>query len=300
MTFSTSSAPSSPPRVLTIAGSDSGGGAGIQADLKTLSALGCYGMSAITAVTAQNTTEVRGVYPLTPRQVGDQIRAVLDDLGADAIKIGMLFSPEIIKETARCLKEFSAPNVVLDPVMIAKSGDRLLQDEAAEALVEELFPLATVITPNIPEAVALARLSGRHGSSEIALTEYTEHPETTEDPAAFMEPLARTLQTMGAASVVMKGGHLEGIGTTDLLFHLNDTHRFDHPRVDTKNTHGTGCTYSSAIASFLARGLDLPRAVQRSNQWLYGAILSGADRHLGHGHGPVHHFYKMEKIFSTL
>ena len=302
------------PKVLSIAGSDSGGGAGIQADLKTFSALGCYGTSVITAVTAQNTTDVRGVYPMTASQVGDQIRAVFEDIGADAIKLGMLFSPEIIRETARCLREWPEIPVVLDPVMIAKSGDRLLQDDAVDALSEELFPLASVVTPNIPEAEVLSgiRLAGLQGKGwdDVGAPGAMDARGAMDaldargakdagDHAEAMAPMARKMMNMGARSVVMKGGHLEGDEAVDVLFHEGKTWTFRHPRVNTPNTHGTGCTYSSAIASTLAHGLNLPEAVQLANEYLYEAICAGANRTIGNGHGPVDHFFVLKEAMRA-
>ena len=275
------------PKILSIAGSDSGGGAGIQADLKTFSALGCYGMSVVTAVTAQNTTDVRGVYPMSAEQVGEQTRAVLEDIGADAIKLGMLFSPEIIRETARCLRDWPEIPVVLDPVMIAKSGDRLLQDEAVQALSEELFPLAAIVTPNIPEAEVLSGMALANVSSSVR------------DDADALSPMAHALLAKGAQSVVMKGGHLDGDEAVDMLFHEGKTWTFRHPRVYTQNTHGTGCTYSSAIASALGHGLDTPDAVKLANEYLYEAICAGAERNIGHGHGPVDHFYALKQAMRA-
>ncbi len=211
-------------RVLTIAGSDSGGGAGIQADLKTFSALGCFGMSAITALTAQNTRVVTGIFPAPPEFIGQQIDAVMDDIGTDAVKIGMLHSPEVIEVVAEKLEQWHSPNVVVDPVMISKSGDKLLLDDAVTALKERLLPLATVITPNLPEASVLL---GRP-------------VETAEDmPAA-----ARELAELGAVNVLVKGGHLTGEKSHDLLYESATGKMIELPgkRIDTSNSHGTGCT----------------------------------------------------------
>jgi hydroxymethylpyrimidine/phosphomethylpyrimidine kinase len=266
------------PKVLTIAGSDSGGGAGIQADLKTFSALGCYGMSAISALTAQNTQEVTGIHPVPPEFLEKQIHAVLSDFGADAIKIGMLHSSEIIKVVARSLKKFNVSNVVLDPVMVAKSGDPLLQQEAIAALKELLIPLATVITPNLPEAGILL-------NSSI---------DTKEE----MEVAATTLVSLGAKAVLIKGGHLQGSDCSNCLS-VEDEYQnqkvtwFPAKRVETKNTHGTGCTLSSAIAAFLARGSELKDAVKEAMNYLDGAIQAAKEMNLGQGHGPVHHFHAM-------
>lgn len=261
-------------RVLTIAGSDSGGGAGIQADLKTFSALGCYGMSVITALTAQNTQTVRAIHPVPAEFIGEQIDTVIEDIGVDAIKIGMLFSPEVIHTVSIHLQRYNPPNIVLDPVMVAKSGDKLLRDEAIETLKGELVPIATVITPNHPEAGVLL---GR---------------TLTDSDAA--ESICEELGRLGAAAVLLKGGHMEGETSSDYLFSPKDRKIsvFEAKRVKTRNTHGTGCTLSSAIASYLARGFPLEEAVKEAKDYLTNALLAGADYQLGQGHGPVHHFYR--------
>jgi hydroxymethylpyrimidine/phosphomethylpyrimidine kinase len=262
-------------RALTIAGSDSGGGAGIQADLKTFAALGCYGASVITSLTAQNTTGVSAIYPVSPDFVAEQFLSVWQDIGFDAVKIGMLHSPEIIRVIAESVKRFQATNIVLDPVMIAKSGDRLLQKEAVASLTTELLPLATVITPNLPEAAAL-------------LGRPVESPEA-------MEAAARDLARLGPSAVLIKGGHLTGKSCADLLYERsgNKVTRFEALRVETINTHGTGCTLSAAIAAGLAYGYSLTGAVSRAKEYLTGALLAGAGYRLGCGHGPVHHFWQI-------
>jgi len=261
-------------RVLTIAGSDSGGGAGIQADLKTFSALGCYGMSVITALTAQNTTGVRAIHPVPPDFVEEQLEAVFTDMGAEAVKIGMLYSGELVRAVARQLVKHRVPNIVVDPVMVAQSGDSLLEDEAISALKEVLFPLARVVTPNLHEASILV---GR----EI---------RTVDDMALT----AREIGAFGTASVLIKGGHFPGNESTDLLYlpTENRTVILKAERIDTQNNHGTGCTLSSAIASFLAKGDSLEEAVSRAKDYLTGALRAGAIYRLGKGHGPVHHFYR--------
>ncbi|NMD42707.1 MAG: bifunctional hydroxymethylpyrimidine kinase/phosphomethylpyrimidine kinase [Firmicutes bacterium] len=263
-------------RALTIAGSDSGGGAGIQADLKTFAALGCYGFSVITALTAQNTLGVTAIEPVSAHFVEQQLEAVLTDIGVDAVKIGMIHSPDIIRTVAAKLQHYRAPNIVLDPVMIAKSGDRLLQEEAVQALTKLLLPLAAVITPNLPEAAVLL---GR-----------PRPPENLEE----MEQAARELSRLGPAAVLLKGGHLEGARSPDLLYQRQEERvtLLDGSRVPTANTHGTGCTLSSAIAAGLARGLDLAAAVHRAKEYLTGALQKGAAYRLGSGHGPVHHFWE--------
>jgi hydroxymethylpyrimidine/phosphomethylpyrimidine kinase len=261
-------------RVLTIAGSDSGGGAGIQADLKTFSALGCYGMSVITAVTAQNTRTVSGIHAVPPTFAAEQMDAVLADIGTDAVKIGMLFSAELIEIVAERLRKYRVANIVLDPVMVAKSGDKLLRDDAIEALKQYLIPLAAVITPNLPEAAVLL------GRAAIQKDD--------------MAPAAEALADFGCRSVMLKGGHLHGAQSTDCLYLASEkrTVFLDAPRLETVNTHGTGCTLSSAVAAYLARGHDIESAVRKAKDYIGAAIRSGAAYGLGHGHGPVHHFFK--------
>jgi len=261
-------------RVLTVAGSDSGGGAGIQADLKTISANGCYGMSVITALTAQNTVGVTAIHPVPVDFVERQMEAVLSDIGTDAVKIGMLFSPELIKCVADQLRSFKIKNIVLDPVMVATSGDKLLLDDAIEALKEQLLPLADIITPNLPETEVLL---GREIKSLADLAQAAEE-----------------LAGLGCSNILIKGGHLQDEESDDLLY-LGDEKRsvvLPGRRIVTNNTHGTGCTLSSAIASYLARGKEIEEAVRLAKEYITGAIIAGADYQIGHGHGPVHHFYK--------
>lgn len=258
-------------RALTIAGSDSGGGAGIQADLKTFAALGVFGMSALTAITAQNTTGVLGVVELPPDFVALQIDAIFTDLGADAVKTGMLSNSEIIEVIAAKMVEYKVENLVVDPVMIAKSGAPLLRPEARQALVERLIPLACVITPNLHEAKVLAGM-------EIA---------TLGD----MKEAARAIHKLGARHVVVKGGHLPGLRESiDILYDGREFREYAVPRVETKNTHGTGCTFASAIAAGLAKGLPVPEAVGEAKRYLSAILQASADLHLGQGHGPMNHF----------
>jgi hydroxymethylpyrimidine/phosphomethylpyrimidine kinase len=263
---------------LTIAGSDSGGGAGIQADLKTFSALGVYGTSVITALTAQNTQGVQGVFNVPPEFVTAQISSVLSDINVQAVKIGMLSNVEIIQAVAKSLNQFKPPNIVLDPVMVATSGDRLLQDNAIDVMRREVFPLACIITPNLHEAAALL-------DEAVAFNE------------ADMERQAFALIKQGAKAVLIKGGHSEGIESVDILVYNGAVTRFALPRVQTKNTHGTGCTLSSAIAAYLSLGFDLIDAVMRAKIYISGAIAA-SDRlqirrfNSNDGHGPTHHFYK--------
>jgi hydroxymethylpyrimidine/phosphomethylpyrimidine kinase len=270
-----------PPRLLTIAGSDSGGGAGVQADLKTFAAHRTYGMSVITALTAQNTREVRAVHEVPPEMVAAQIDAVLEDIGVDAIKIGMLSSAEIIRVVADRLRfhlqDRKVP-VVLDPVMVAKSGDRLLREDAVEALKAELLPLATLVTPNLPELEALTGLRVQtEGARRVA---------------------ARSLVATGPA-VLVKGGHAEGEEVVDLLVEKRrgwEIHRFVHPRLHTPSTHGTGCTLSSAIAARLGAGERLWSAVAGAIDYLAGALAAAYPLGAGDGHGPVNHLFELRPV----
>jgi hydroxymethylpyrimidine/phosphomethylpyrimidine kinase len=261
-------------RVLTIAGSDSGGGAGIQADLKTFAALGCYGMSAITALTAQNTLGVSAIHPVPPEFAAAQITAVFADIGADAVKIGMLYSARLIRVVADQLRRHAARNIVLDPVMVAQSGDRLLEDDAVGAIREDLMPLADVITPNVPEAEVL---TGRQING-----------------LADMQAAAQELAHFGSRAILMKGGHLNAADCSDLLFLSRPNRWVELPgeRIASRNTHGTGCTLSAAIAAFLAQGEDLEAAVRQAKAYLTAALRAGAAYRLGDGHGPVHHFFR--------
>ncbi|HEV7417392.1 MAG TPA: bifunctional hydroxymethylpyrimidine kinase/phosphomethylpyrimidine kinase [Tianweitania sediminis] len=257
---------------LTIAGSDSGGGAGIQADLKTFSALGIYGTSAITSITAQNTLGVQAVENITPEMVRAQIRAVLSDFDVGSIKIGMVSSTAIAEAIAAALDEFGR-KTVLDPVMVATSGDRLLEPDAVAALRSLLLPQALIVTPNLPEAAILA------GTTLIA------------DSEGEMLRQAECILSYGAGAVLMKGGHAGGDQSTDLLFDGQTIHRLPAPRVETGNDHGTGCTLSAAIAAFLALGRPLGDAVDAAKQYLHKAIAGAKTRRIGAGRGPVHHFH---------
>ncbi|NLJ28773.1 bifunctional hydroxymethylpyrimidine kinase/phosphomethylpyrimidine kinase [Desulforhabdus amnigena] len=262
------------PRALTIAGSDSGGGAGIQADLKTFSALGVFGMSAITALTAQNTVGVHGVVELDPAFVSSQIHAVVTDIGVDAVKTGMLSNAGIISRVAKDIEALQiGANLVVDPVMVAKSGDALLRREAIETLVRELFPLALVVTPNLHEAGVLI-------GAEVT---------NRED----MKEAAKRIKSFGPRYVLIKGGHLAGT-PMDLLFDGTNFREYSNVRYDTPHTHGTGCTFASAIAAGLARGLAVEEAVAQAKSYITGAIRQGLP--LGKGHGPVHHFYELYRL----
>ena len=258
------------PRVLSIAGSDSGGGAGIQADLKTFAALGCFGMTAITALTAQNTQGVRSIHAVPLQILADQIDAVVEDIGVDAVKIGMLHSAETVRTVAAALRRHGLQRVVLDPVMIATSGAVLIDREAVDVLVTELFPLADVVTPNLDEAALLV-----------------QRPLHDE---AGMEAAARELVQRGARAVLLKGGHLAGDTVSDLLLEAGAAPLWMRaPRIASPNTHGTGCTLSSAIASHLALGADLATAVQRAREFVRGALAAGANVRTGRGSGPLNH-----------
>ena len=256
---------------LTIAGSDSGGGAGIQADLKSFSALGVYGASVITAITAQNTRGVTAVEDVSPATIGAQIDAVLSDLAVGAIKIGMVSRTETIATIAERLSGFAGP-VVVDPVMVATSGDRLLREDAIAALKERLIPLAAVVTPNLPEA---ALLTGR----DIA---------NTEDE---MIEQGRAILALGARAVLMKGGHGQGEESVDLLLTQSRVMPYSAPRIETRNDHGTGCTLAAAIAAGLAKGFALEKAVSSAKAYLHASLEAGRDLQVGSGHGPVHHFH---------
>ncbi|MSP36971.1 MAG: bifunctional hydroxymethylpyrimidine kinase/phosphomethylpyrimidine kinase [Deltaproteobacteria bacterium] len=259
-------------KVLTIAGSDSGAGAGIQADLKTFAALGVYGTSAITAITAQNTVGVTQVLALSPKLIGAQIDAIIDDIGAHALKTGMLANTAIIDMVVKKIRQHRLKNIVVDPVMVATSGDLLIQKDAVAALRNKLIPLASVVTPNIPEAEELT------GMKLLTTVEIKE--------------AARRIVKMGAQTVVIKGGHLKG-PAIDLFYDGKKFYELSAPRIRTKNTHGTGCTFSAAIAVYLAQGEKLDRAVALAKKFITQAIQSSFS--IGAGHSPVNHFYRTWK-----
>ena len=254
---------------LTIAGSDSGGGAGIQADLKTFAALGVFGMSALTAITAQNTLGVTAVHEIPTEIVAAQIDAVLTDIGADAVKTGMIASSEIIRTVAAKVREHGISTLVVDPVMVATSGDRLLREDAVEALRTELLPLATVVTPNLPEAAVLI-------GQEVTSLE-------------GMRDAARAIVGLGAKSVLVKGGHLAG-DAVDVFYDGSGFTELPARRIETTSTHGTGCTLASAIAALLARGGSLESAIGNAKVYVTAAIERAYP--IGQGHGPVHHFHR--------
>ena len=260
-------------RVLTIAGSDPSGGAGIQADLKTMSACGCFGTSAITAVVDENTVGVTGVHPIPVYFVQGQIKSVLDDIGADAIKIGMLHSSELILAVKETLASYPIRNIVVDPVMVATSGDKLVQDEAINTLKNDMIPFARVITPNIPEA-------------EILLGEKINSQED-------LPKVVKRLSCNGTVSVMLKAGHLSDNKLIDVFYNAetDEILQLESDRITTRNTHGTGCTLSSAIASFLAHDLPLNEAIGKAKAYINEAIIKGSEYKIGNGCGPVHHFF---------
>ena len=258
--------------ILTIAGSDSSGGAGIQADIKTISALGCYAMSVVTAITAQNTCGVRAVHLVDAKLVRMQLEAIFEDIQVDAIKIGMLGSSEIIYTVAECLRNRNIP-IVLDPVMVAKSGDVLLHADAVNALKEALLPITTLLTPNLPEAAVLL------GQKEA-------------DNRLNMELQAKGLLNLGVKAVLLKGGHLLDDDSPDLLATEHEFLWLEEKRFNTKNTHGTGCTLSSALASYVGLDYSVADATSSAKKYLTKAIQNADQLMVGSGHGPTHHFWK--------
>lgn len=265
---------------LTIAGFDGSGGAGIQADLKTFSALGCYGTTVLTALPVQNTVGVRSIYDISIECIQEQLKAIFDDIRIDAVKIGMLHRADIIESVADLLHHYKAENIVLDPVMVAKSGNKLLLPDAISAMKERLFPMTTILTPNLLEA-----------------SEILERDIQTKEQ---MEQAAIDLLDMGSQAVIVKGGHLNG--SCDDCLCLKSSKKemlwFSQPKIHTKNTHGTGCTFSAAIAAFLARGFSIVDAVKYAKEYLTNAIAAGAHLKIGHGHGPVHHFHHLWEFLS--
>ena len=263
-------------RALTIAGSDSGGGAGIQADIKTFSALGVYGASVITALTAQNTCGVEGVSEVSANFVTQQLNSVCSDIQIDAVKIGMLANKDIVTAVVAGIRKFSLKPVVVDPVMVAQSGDRLLTDDAVDAIKNQLLPLADIITPNLPEAAVLL---------QVTEDEIIKNPWEA----------AQGLLDMGGkdtTAVLLKGGHDKGLMVKDYLVTKGHKELLEKERIETTNTHGTGCTLSAAICTYLARGMSIAQAVRRADVYLQGAIQAAVEINLGKGNGPVHHFYR--------
>jgi len=260
-------------RVMTIAGSDSGGGAGIQADIKTISANGCFATSAITAITVQNTMGVTNIHPIPTNYIREQISVVLSDIGTDAIKIGMLHNSETIRAVQKVLQQFKQTNIVLDPVMVATSGSKLLEDEAIDTLKKVLLPMARIITPNIPEA-------------ELLLGEQIMEQKE-------LGKFARQLSANGTVSVFLKAGHLKDNELIDVFYNAetDEVLELKSERIYSQNTHGTGCTLSSALAAGLAKGLSLNETAIAAKEYIHQAIVEGADYKIGEGHGAVKHFY---------
>ena len=268
---------------LTIAGSDCSGGAGIQADLKTMSALGTFATSVITSVTAQNTCGVTAIHVIPNDVIAAQIKAVMEDIYPMAIKVGMLNDSATMQTVATTLKQYKVPNLVIDPVMVSTSGHRLMEEEAVATFIQELLPMASILTPNLPEAEILANMK----------IENVEH----------VFEAAQRIIDKGCKSVLIKGGHASGNHKTDYLFSQRkdqsvEVSSFSSDTVDTKNTHGTGCTLSSAIAAFLAQGLSVNEAVKAAKEYVTNALKGGADVEIGHGHGPVNHFFNPEKLIK--
>ncbi len=261
------------PNVLTIAGTDPSGGAGVQADLKSFSAHGAYGTAVTTALVAQTTTGVRGVHDVPPDFVTSQLVTLLDDVRVDAVKIGMLSNADVIRAVLAVLDDYAPPNVVLDPVMVAKSGDRLLAPEAVRALRDELLPRVDLVTPNLPEAADLL------GTTVL-------------DDVESMPEHAERLAGLGVKRVLLKGGHLDGESSVDLLHGDGASEFLDSERVTTTNDHGTGCTLSSSIAALRPQRPDWPTAVREAKEYLTGALRASSMLDVGHGHGPVHHFHR--------
>lgn len=268
------------PSVLSIAGFDGSGGAGIQADIKTISALGCYATTVLTALPVQNTQGVRNIYPIPLEAVEDQIEAVMDDIMPDAIKIGMVHTPELVDSITATLKKYEAVPIVFDPVMVATSGHRLIEEDSINALIEQLLPIATVITPNMDEAAILANMNVK----------------TLEE----MRIAGKQIKELGCNSILMKGGHQETTNITSLFFDPNSRcHPFEVIKIRTNNTHGSGCTLSSAIAAYLAQGRTLFEAVDLGQRYVHRAIDSGKNVRTGKGNGPLNHFFNPQKMIKN-
>lgn len=268
------------PSVLAIAGFDGSGGAGIQADIKTISALGCYATTVLTALPVQNTQGVQKIYPISVEAVGDQIEAVMDDIMPEAIKIGMVHTPELVETITRTLKRYEQVPIVFDPVMVATSGHRLIEEDTIEALEKELLPMATIITPNMDEAAILAKMEVR----------------TLEE----MRTAGERIGDMDCTSILMKGGHQKTANITSLFFEKgHQYHPFEVTKIKTNNTHGSGCTLSSAIASYLAQGKTLFDAVDLGQRYVYHAIESGKNVQTGKGSGPLNHFFNPQKTIKN-
>lgn len=268
------------PSVLTIAGFDGSGGAGIQADIKTTSALGCFSTSVLTALPVQNTQGVRAIYPIPVEAVSDQIKAILDDIFPDAIKIGMVHTPQLVETIVTTLSQYKSIPIVFDPVMVATSGHRLIEQETIKAITEQLFPIADVITPNMDEASILADMP----------------VETLDD----LYIAGNKIKQLGCKSILLKGGHQESSSITSLFYdEYEKYHAFTTSKFNTHNTHGSGCTLSSAIAAYIAQGKTLYDAVSLGQQYVYQAIESGIDVQTGQGNGPLNHFFNPQKLIKN-
>ncbi|KFF18966.1 bifunctional hydroxymethylpyrimidine kinase/phosphomethylpyrimidine kinase [Chryseobacterium sp. JM1] len=268
------------PSVLTIAGFDGSGGAGIQADIKTASALGCFSTSVLTALPVQNTQGVRTIYPIPVEAVADQIEAILDDIFPDAIKIGMVHTPQLVETIVSTLGKYKKIPLVFDPVMVATSGHRLIEEDTIAAITEKIFPIADVITPNMDEASILAKMK----------------VETLED----LYTAGKEIKKLGCRSILLKGGHQETSTITSLFYDEHEKfHSFETVKFNTNNTHGSGCTLSSTIASYLAQGKTLYDAVSLGQEYVYQAIEHGKDVQTGHGNGPLNHFFNPQKLIKN-
>ncbi len=267
------------PSVLTIAGFDGSGGAGIQADIKTISALGCYASSVLTALPVQNTMGVRSIYPIPVEAIPDQLQAIFEDIPPDAVKIGMVHTPDLVNAIAHTLAKYTNRPIVFDPVMVATSGHRLIEEKTIRAIIEQLFPLSTVVTPNMDEAAILAGME-------------VKTPEQ-------MQTAAQRIQAMGCKTVLLKGGHLSSAQLVSFfLDNAGVFHRFESEKFSTNNTHGSGCTLSSAIASYIAQGKALTEAVELGQQYVFHAIEAGMDVQTGKGNGPLNHFFNPQKLIK--
>ncbi|KFE99851.1 hydroxymethylpyrimidine kinase [Chryseobacterium formosense] len=268
------------PSVLTIAGFDGSGGAGIQADIKTISALGCYATSVLTALPVQNTQGVRNIFPIPVEAVSEQIEAILDDIFPDAIKIGMVHTPELVETIVKTLAKYKKVPIVFDPVMVATSGHRLIEEKTIETIIEKLFPISDIITPNMDEAAILAKMEVKNLDD--------------------MKIAGERIKELGCKNILLKGGHLETEMITSFFYNdQNDYQSFKSEKVDTKNTHGSGCTLSSAIASFIARGKSMDEAVAFAQYYVSEAVLKGSDVQTGKGNGPLNHFFNPQKLIKN-
>ncbi|MDF1796712.1 MAG: bifunctional hydroxymethylpyrimidine kinase/phosphomethylpyrimidine kinase [Coxiellaceae bacterium] len=286
------------PSVLTIAGSDSSGGAGIQADIKSISANGGYAASVITAITAQNTQGVQAVTPLEASLVSKQLESVCEDIAFDAVKIGVFVTKENLEVIVQAIHKYALKNIIVDPVMIAQSGDMLINLNIIDSMQKKLFPLATLLTPNIPETEYL--LSAIPGSANVIPDSANVIPDSIRDP--IKKASAINLSKKYNCNILLKGGHEKSQQCEDILYiqSKNEFHHFNSPRIKTKNTHGTGCSLSSTIATYVARGFSLEIAVQHAHEYIFQAIKHGAEYQIGKGNGPICHFYKQSKVLDDI